>query len=238
MKVKFFTIPNLLTLCNLICGTLAVFFAVQGASLSLCFWLVTSAAVFDFFDGAAARLLKQYSPLGVQLDSLSDMVSFGVAPSAVMLAIYRDAGSLWNVPDALGYGVIIIAAFSALRLAKFNIDTSQHEEFCGLPTPACALFCVGLGYASQAGRLAMPREGVLLTSLCLSVLLIVSVRLFSLKFRNFTWRDNSLRFCFLIASAAILVLTGPSGTPIVILLYVLLSLIRNAAGGRTCKAGK
>ena len=144
MKIKLFTIPNLLTLSSLLCGSFAVVSALVYGDLALAFWLTIAAGVFDYSDGFVARLLKCPSAIGVQLDSLSDMVSFGFAPSAVLFVLWNN--SLPADAEAwLRYGgsalCFAVAAFSALRLAKFNIDETQHTEFCGLPTPANALAC-------------------------------------------------------------------------------------------------
>lgn len=149
MKIRLFTIPNLLTLASLLCGSFAVVSALVYGDLALAFWLTIAAGVFDYSDGFVARLLKCPSAIGVQLDSLSDMVSFGFAPSAVLFVLWNN--SLPADAEAwLRYGgsalCFAVAAFSALRLAKFNIDETQHTEFCGLPTPANALFFVALGW--------------------------------------------------------------------------------------------
>lgn len=228
MKIRLFTVPNILTLCNLVCGSLAVVFAVQGRPLEICFWLLIVSAAFDFMDGAAARLLGQYSEIGVQLDSLADMVSFGVAPSAIALSMYENAESVWGAPDALGYAVVVIAVFSALRLARFNIDTTQHDEFLGLPTPACALFFAGAGYAASRVGLLPQREILLAAAVVMALLLICPVRMFSLKFHNLGWHDNSLRYCFLAASAVIVIAAGPAGVSAVIVLYIAISAVRAA----------
>ena len=160
MKPRYFTIPNLLTLSNLFCGSLAVLSAF-GGNLERSFWLIVLAAVFDFCDGFAARLLKQYSPLGGELDSLADIVSFGLAPSAVVYAIYCTAvcePAGLPLADAAGTGVgawryvaFIIVLLSALRLARFNVDTEQTSEFIGMPTPACAIFFASTGYLFARG---------------------------------------------------------------------------------------
>ncbi len=238
MKIKMFTVPNLLTLCNLICGIMALLFAVEGKPLYISFFLIAAAALFDFADGAAARLLGQYSDIGVQLDSLADMVSFGAAPSAIALCMYRDASSIWGAPDALGYATLLIAAFSALRLARFNIDTEQKDEFIGLPTPACALFFAGLGYAFSKGEIFPLRETLLALSAVMAVLLISPIRMFSLKFHNFGWRDNALRYCFLAAAAALLIVLGIGAVPAVIGLYIAVSAVRAAACRGKERAGQ
>lgn len=230
MKPRYFTLPNILTLSNLACGLAAAVLAAGGAPLHTCFWLLAAAAFFDFTDGAAARLLGQYSPLGVQLDSLADMVSFGAAPSAIMMAVYDASPAALRCPDAAVWGMAAIALLSALRLARFNIDEQQHTEFIGLPTPACAMLCAGIGYAHWSGMLCMPREALLATALCCAALLIAPVRFFSLKFRNLSWRDNSLRYCFLILSAAAVLTAGPAGVSAAVILYILISCARAAAG--------
>lgn len=138
MKIKLFTIPNLLTLSNLLCGMIATVAILTDGDLHLAFWLLVLAAVFDFFDGFTARLLHQSSPIGLQLDSLADMVSSGVAPTAVMLTLAWQAGSSWWAADTGGpwsWIVLLLAVGTALRLAKFNIDDTQRTEFCGLPSP-------------------------------------------------------------------------------------------------------
>ena len=139
MKIRLFTIPNMLTLGNLICGSSAVVALLMHADFELAFWLVVASAVIDFFDGFAARLLKSVSAIGVELDSLADMVSFGLVPSVAMFCLWDVAPSS-DLPSWMRYLTLTIVAFSALRLAKFNIDDTQTTEFCGLPTPANALF--------------------------------------------------------------------------------------------------
>ena len=133
MNIRLFTIPNMLTLGNLIAGALAIIFTLRYHAYETAFWLIIVAAVFDFFDGFVARLLKQQSPLGVQLDSLADDVTFGLAPAVVMFDLYGSTTSLYGlnaeVMHYVGYVTLLIAAFSVLRLAKFNIDDSQSTEF-------------------------------------------------------------------------------------------------------------
>lgn len=137
MKVRLFTIPNLLTLANLVCGSVGVVMALSGGRLTTAFCLMILAAVFDFFDGFVARLLGQSSPIGLQLDSLSDDISFGLLPASILYVLYGRMPSLWlgegPAAEAAAYAVFVVAAFAALRLAKFNIDDTQRTEFCGLP---------------------------------------------------------------------------------------------------------
>ena len=156
MRIRLFTIPNLLTLMNLLCGSFAVVAALMYNDLTLAFWLIVAGIVFDFFDGFVARLLHSPSAIGVQLDSLADVITSGLAPAAVLWQVCLQTEPCW-LPEAwkLGYGVFVLAAFSALRLAKFNIDETQTVEFCGLPTPAGSLLCASLGMLWQQGMLAL-----------------------------------------------------------------------------------
>ena len=226
MKVRYFTIPNLLTLSNLFCGAMAVVAALEG-NLVLAFWLVMLSALCDFLDGFAARLLNQYSALGVQLDSLADMVSFGLVPSTVVFSICRTLG-LGAEFAALGYLPFIIVLFSALRLARFNIDESQHEEFLGLPTPACALFFVATGWLFDKGVLTgLDVVWYAVAAVVMATMLIVPVRMFSLKIKSFGWRGNELRFTFVILSAVAVAVWQVKAVPCVIVAYVLVSLLRH-----------
>ncbi|MBR4148863.1 MAG: CDP-diacylglycerol--serine O-phosphatidyltransferase [Rikenellaceae bacterium] len=234
MKVRYFTIPNLLTLSNLFCGAMAVVAALEG-NLILTFWLVMLSALCDFLDGFAARLLNQYSALGVQLDSLADMVSFGLVPSTVVFSILRTLG-LGAEFAALGYLPFIIVLFSALRLARFNIDESQHEEFLGLPTPACALFFVATGWLFDKGVLTgIDVVWYAVAAVVMATMLIVPVRMFSLKIKSFGWRGNELRFTFVILSAVAVAVWQVKAVPCVIVAYVLVSLLRHlfAKGAKT-----
>ena len=233
MKIRLFTIPNAVTLGNLLCGSCAAVAALVYGDFAVAFVLLAAAAVFDFADGAVARVLDQYTQLGVQLDSLSDAVSFGFAPAAIMFALSGTTQPLWAegaAVDVLRFLIFAMAAFSALRLAKFNIDPSQMDEFCGLPTPANALFCAGLAVLVSSGRLTLPLEAVTAVALVMSVLLVAPLRMFSLKFHNFSWHDNSLRYIFL-ALSALLIATAPVwSVPAIIVLYVAMSAVRHALG--------
>lgn len=214
------SIPNLLTLSNLFCGCVAVTYAFSGDFITA-FWLVVLAAVFDFLDGMAARLLNAHSPIGADLDSLADMVSFGVAPSAVLFTM------------GVGWFGFAVALFSALRLAKFNVDDRQTTEFIGLPVPADALFFVSVGYIVSAGAgtyLASVFSTVwFLSALAalFSLLMVSEIRMFSLKFKNFGFKDNALRYCFLASSAVLVALLGVRAVPFVIVGYIVISMVRN-----------
>lgn len=226
MKIKLFTIPNLLTLSNLLCGAFAVVAALVWDDLTLAFWLVVAAAVFDFFDGFVARLIGQASPIGVELDSLADDISFGFAPAAVLYVLFGRMTGLWITTDYAGLAVFVFSAFAALRLAKFNIDDTQHTEFCGLPTPAATLFCVSLGLLAETRALTMPREAVLAVAVVLSLLMISPLRMFALKFRGFGWKENRMRYSFIAGSALLVVLLGGYSIPAIIVLYLLISFVR------------
>ena len=237
MKIRLFTIPNIITLSSLTCGMLAVVAALNYPNgLMIAFWLVVAAAVFDFLDGFAARLLKQSSEIGVQLDSLSDMVSFGVAPAVILLKIYEYApiSALdLGLPSWLGYGVFIVTLFSALRLAKFNIDTTQKTEFEGLPTPACALFFAACGWITEycvgvsSESIPINRVTILIVAVVFACLLICKIRMFSLKFHGFGWSDNKLIYIFLICSAVALAVWHIFAIPAIILAYILISIVRH-----------
>ncbi len=215
MKIKLFTIPNLLTLSSLLCGSFAVVSALVYGDLALAFWLTIAAGVFDYSDGFVARLLKCPSAIGVQLDSLSDMVSFGFARrpcfSSVEQFLPADAEA-W-----LRYGgsalCFAVAVFSALRLAKFNIDETQHTEFCGLPTPANALFFVALGWMDA--KTGFNQGGwVLLMVPAMSWLLISPVRMFAFKFQSFAFKGNEIRYIFIALAVVLLVALGIPAVPL------------------------
>lgn len=228
-SIRLFTLPNALTLANLVAGAIAIVFALEH-NYEVSFWLIIAAAVCDFFDGFAARLLKQQSELGVQLDSLADDISFGLAPAVVMFDIYTNTTSYYDlqptIMQPLGYLVFIIAAFSALRLAKFNIDTTQSEEFEGLPTPANAMLLLSLAVLYASGKVALYQEHVLLISVAVSLLLVSPIRMFALKFKNFKFADNKLRFGFLLACVNFIIFFSAYSIVAIIVLYIVLSTLR------------
>lgn len=213
-------IPNTITCLNVVCGCMAVLFAFSGFLVGS-FMMILLAAVFDFFDGFAARLLKAYSPLGKELDSLADMVSFGLAPAAIAYTMGAE------------YVAFIIAVFSALRLAKFNIDERQTSEFIGLPTPANALFFGALGYIyfnrSPWFIYEIIENKYILIGLVVvfSLLLVSEIRMFSLKFKSFKFKDNILKFSFLAVSLGLIIAFKVASFPMIILLYILVSVVRH-----------
>lgn len=232
MKIKFFTIPNLLTLSNLLCGSVAAVAALVWGNLTLAFGLMILAAVFDFFDGFTARLLDQSSPIGLQLDSLADDITFGFAPAAAMYVLYQRMPGVWLPEGALGLVVFAFTAFAALRLAKFNIDDTQRTEFCGLPSPAAGLFCASLGLLHAEGMLSLPYEAVLLAAAATAWLMISPIRMFALKFHGFGWRGNRLRYLFLGACVVLILTLGAYAIPAIFVLYVVVSLVRWLLQGR------
>jgi CDP-diacylglycerol--serine O-phosphatidyltransferase len=233
MKVKYFTLPNIITLCNLLCGTIAVvctashIWAPDQVSLKIPLLLILASALFDFLDGMAARLTGQYSALGVQLDSLADMVSFGLSPTVILVAMYNDAGGTgwwWLV-------CLAVVACSALRLARFNIDDEQHESFIGLPTPACAIAVGSLAWATAEGSIALGNIHIMVISLVCAWLLISPIRMFSLKFKGLSLKDhtNRLRYIFLTAALVMLCIGGLGSLWYIIILYILTSIISTLA---------
>ena len=230
MKIKLFTVPNVLTLCNLLCGAVAAMSALVWGDLQTAFWLVVASAVFDFFDGFSARLLNQYSAIGVQLDSLADMISFGFAPAAVMISLFANADSWCEWSETMvqvgSFVPLMITAFSALRLAKFNIDDTQHTEFEGLPTPANALFCMSLAMLAELGLVVISREVIIALSVVMSLLLICPVRMFSLKFEGFGWAKNKLRYISLLLAVAIVAVDYRYAMTTIMALYILISTAR------------
>lgn len=189
-------IPNAITSMNLLSGCFAITSAVSG-NYQAAMWFIIIAAIFDFCDGFAARLLKAYSPMGKELDSLADMVSFGVAPAMILFSYMQSiaSGNIVFVP-------LLIAVFSGLRLAKFNIDPRQTEDFIGMNTPTCAVLCSSLIYVSgiysHVGEfLAQYFYLIPVISVIFSLLLVSEIPMFSFKFKSLGWGENKDRFIFL-----------------------------------------
>lgn len=232
MKIKLFTIPNCITLANLLCGIGSIISSLIYNDLQMAFAFVAASAVCDFFDGFMARLLKQYSALGVQLDSLADMVSFGVAPAIAMSVLCGQMPSAFGLNDfwceVLCYIPLVIAAFSALRLAKFNIDETQKEEFEGLPTPGAAILCLSLAALCERYSLIIDMEWLVLTSAMTALLLISPIRMFSFKFHEWGFGDkmNIVRYLFLIVSCLLICLIKLYAVPTIIVMYIVVSAVR------------
>lgn len=229
MKIKLFTIPNIITLCNLLCGAGATLAALVYGDVKVAMFLILAAAVCDFMDGASARLLNQYSAIGVQLDSLADMISFGFAPAAVLYSLIEGEFTYMAMSDgwrtALACVPFLITAFSALRLAKFNVDDSQHEEFCGLPTPAAAIFCSSLAVLLTDKGVVVTGEWLALLSVVVAVLLISPIRMFSFKFSSLKWSGNQVRFIFLAASLCAIIVWRIYSIPFIIVSYIAVSTL-------------
>lgn len=229
-------LPNLLTLSNLFCGLLAVQFAWTG-SLEHAAWCIFIAAIFDFTDGFAARLLKAYSELGKQLDSLADLVSFGVAPASILYVLLQQESEFVRAIAGDGfifkivmYLPFLIALFSALRLAKFNIDERQTSSFIGLPTPANAMLIASIPLSTAIGNFDlhqwMINAYVLLgISVGFSYLLISPIPLFALKFKHFRFKGNEIRFLFMGTAIVLLLSLFLNAIPFIILSYVLISIM-------------
>jgi CDP-diacylglycerol--serine O-phosphatidyltransferase len=222
-------LPNTLTCINLLCGCLALTFIFRG-ELTIGAYLVGIAAVADFFDGLLARALRVSSPIGKDLDSLADMVSFGVVPGAILYKLLNSDDALVNPSlQWLIFAGFLVTIFSALRLAKFNNDTRQTTSFIGLPTPACTLVVASLPLILADDRFGL--GGIILNpfvlvglSVILSGLLVAELPLFALKFKNLRWLGNRRRFIF-VALALVLVATlRAAGVPVAVLLYVLMSV--------------
>jgi len=210
-------IPNFITCLNLFSGSMAVYYAFQG-NYTVVLWLVLLAAVFDFFDGFAARLLKAYSPMGKEMDSLADVISFGLAPGALAFSLLRES----PLPDWVAFAGFIIPVFSALRLAKFNIDERQTSSFIGMPTPANAIFWIGLGY-SHDKMLAVNEWVVLGLIILFSLLLVSELPMFSLKFKKIKDKQNILQLVFLAGAAALLGSFKLEAFSLIIIWYIVLS---------------
>lgn len=225
-------IPNAITSANLLCGCISIYQMNQG-DLVMAAVFILAGAFFDFFDGLAARMLKVSGEMGKQLDSLADVVSFGVAPSFIAFHLLEGATDLPYLP----YAAFLIAVFSALRLAKFNIDERQSESFIGLPTPANALFWVGIALSywqswnMEYGRWAVEiilgwsaQWGFLIVAIIgFCYAMMAEMPLLSLKFKQFGWKGNEYRYILLISSVIFIALFLFASVPFILLLYLLLS---------------
>ena len=222
-------IPNTITCCNLLSGCVATMYAFESI-YPLAFAFIIAGAVFDFFDGLTARALKVSSPIGKELDSLADVITFGFAPAAMVFSWLRECAdvNLDMLPaSVMPFAAFLLAAFSALRLAKFNVDERQTSSFIGLPTPANALFWGGLVLASHDIMVVNPYGWMLVLALVVlfSYLLIAEIPMFSLKFKSLAWSANRTAYIFLLVSIALLVLLQLKGLPAVIGWYIILSVL-------------
>lgn len=230
-------LPNLITLLNLACGTTAIVLSLEG-QWRVAVYLLLAAAVFDFLDGFTARMLKAYSKTGKQLDSLADMVTFGVLPAVFVYILFKML--FQNQPEEAGrfyeyfqwvvlISVLLIPAFSAIRLARFNTEENQGKFFFGLPAPAHALFWTGIFWqVMQSGSLyGSPVNLFFMWAIMLIMAfhMILPIPMYSLKFEHFRIRGNLIRYLILLLALTVLLFLGWSGLPLVILVYILLSLL-------------
>lgn len=225
-------IPNFITLLNLFSGCIAVVYAAN-SNFELAFFFVCLGIFLDFFDGFFARLFKVSSPLGLQLDSLADMVTSGVAPGYVMFMMLQKSQFEISAHPMFAYLGFIITLGSCYRLANFNIDTRQTDSFIGVPTPANALFIMSLPLVLQHSDSLFALEFLtnqivlIIISVGSVYLLNAEIPLFSLKVKKFTFKDNSLQIVFLLVAFLLVFLFEYGGIPLTILFYVMLSIINN-----------
>lgn len=226
-------LPDTITCLNLLSGSVAVIFAFSD-DFDMALVMIVLAAVFDFLDGLAARVFHAYSDLGKELDSLADTVSFGLAPSLILYNYL--AGFTSGIHPYVCYIPLLIAAFSALRLAKFNLDTRQSESFLGLPVPASALFAASLaafaGHYEHIANTFLANNWVIPSvSIILSALLVSELPMFSMKLKTLKWKDNAQRFtflCIIIPAAVILLILKIHWTGIVFTVFAFY-IVWNAA---------
>ena len=218
-------IPNTITCCNLISGCIATYFAFLG-DFEMALLFIIIGAVFDFFDGMSARLLGVSSPIGKELDSLADDVTFGFAPSAI---VFSYLSTFHTHLPFMPFLAFVMAAFSALRLAKFNLDERQALGFIGLPTPANALFWGSLIVGLEQYEVSFPgwEWVILIGTFISSYLLIAEIPMFALKFKHWGFKGNEVKYIFVVSCIPLLLLLGVSGFAAIIAWYVLLSVITN-----------
>lgn len=223
-------IPNAITCLNLFSGCVGVVLAFEGLLIEAGYAILI-AAIFDFMDGLFARLLHVSSPIGKELDSLADMVSFGFLPSVIIFKMLDATPAVAYGGKWIQYLAFLIAIFSALRLAKFNLDTRQSTIFIGLPTPACALFILSLPHIALSKdpiiSAYVENPLILITlTLALSFLLVSEIPLMSLKFKDFSFNNNLHRYLLLIGAFILILVLQLAAIPLIIILYIILSLIQ------------
>lgn len=214
-------IPNTITLLNQFSGIVACIFAYNSRfDLALLFVLI--GATLDFMDGAMARLLRVSSPLGKELDSLADVITFGLVPGMIAFRLLGPLAEVWEYMPYLGF---LITLFSTYRLGKFNIDERQTTSFIGLATPANAIFWLGLAYGYQSLLSAVSPWFVLVAVVVSSYLLVCELPMFSFKFHNFGWAENRIRYMFILGAIVLAVVFFRQSLPLIILWYILLSVV-------------
>lgn len=222
-------IPNTVTCMNLFSGCIACVMAFESRYELAVIFIILS-AVFDFFDGMLARVLKAYSKIGKEFDSLADDISFGLAPALIVFSLFKEVyypGFLSEFTDYIPYTAFLLAVFSGLRLAKFNVDERQTSSFIGLPTPANALFWAALVVGAHKFLISDSFNAVYLLVLVVafSLLLVAEIPMFSLKFKNLSWKDNKISFVFLLVCIPLLFWLGISGFAAVVVWYIILSFL-------------
>ncbi len=227
-------LPNLITSINLFCGCLAVIAALEG-NLCESAYLIGVAAILDFFDGFAARVLAVFSEIGKQLDSLADMISFGLAPGMIMWKLFEQSlapDGMSPVMMPLQYMALLVPVFSAWRLAKFNVDTRQSDSFLGLPTPANAMLLASLPLILAHDRYGL--DVLILNpwflsglTLLTSFLMVSEVPLMSLKFKTYGWNKNRMRYILMLSTVILMPVFLYAAIPMVIVLYIVLSIAEN-----------
>ncbi len=237
-------VPNFVTTLNLLSGCFSIVFAFDG-NLLLASWFIGLAAVFDFLDGMLARLLNARSPLGLQLDSLADVISFGMAPGVIVFQLMLNATNLpaiyWNEVNLAAMTAFLIPAFSAIRLAKFNIDDRQTNSFIGLPTPANAIFFASLPLvfhqAEVAGhqwimQLLQNFPLLLVITILFSLLLVAPIPLLAFKFKTYRFSDNLVRYIFISLAIILFFAIKFYALPILIGVYILLTFVLKSETGK------
>ncbi|MDR1848329.1 MAG: CDP-diacylglycerol--serine O-phosphatidyltransferase [Bacteroidales bacterium] len=238
-------IPNIITLCNLLCGVFAIITLGNGTLQAPCFIIL--GAILDFFDGMVARLLKVEGMIGKELDSLADVVTFGVAPALIALTLLMEQLGCMDFPLALVALIpLSMALMSAYRLAKFNIDTRQTTSFLGVPTPLNALLWLsipiiahlsltkqhlwgwyGEGFYRTIASVLTNEWFIIVGSVLMSVFMVIEIPMLALKFKNMKWQDNKERFLFIIISLALIFVLNVYAVPFVVIIYILISIISN-----------
>lgn len=233
-------IPNTITSMNMFFGCIATVMAFEGAFIWVVFWVIL-AAIFDFFDGMSARLLNAYSNIGKELDSLADVVSFGVAPAVAVFILLRNYSHYTEpfilIQQYIPYTAFIIPVFSALRLAKFNIDERQTSSFIGLPTPANALFWISYVYGIQEYS-AKSSISLFLTIgliIALSLLMVSEIPMFSFKIKSFKIKGNEKHFILLLCAITFTLSCGISGLAWTVIAYIAISIIASLIRKRDVK---
>ncbi|MDY3268785.1 MAG: CDP-diacylglycerol--serine O-phosphatidyltransferase [Phocaeicola sp.] len=221
-------IPNTITSCNLFCGCIASYMAFQ-SNYEMALLFIVLGAVFDFFDGMSARLLHVVSPIGKELDSLADDITFGLAPSAIVFSLFKEVyipAFIQPIADIIPYTAFLISVFSALRLAKFNIDERQTSSFIGMPTPANALFWGSLVVGSHDFLISENFNAIylLILVIIMSLMLVAEIPMFSLKFKNLSWTSNKISYIFLIICIPLFLIFKLSGFAAIIVWYIILSV--------------